>query len=55
MALTVGDQRAIDSDFWRVFSRTGTTHLMSISGLHVTMVAALVAWLAGWGWRRVLV
>lgn len=52
VALTVGDQRAIDGDFWRVFSRTGTTHLMSISGLHVTMVAALVAWLAGWGWRR---
>jgi competence protein ComEC len=52
VALAVGDQRAIEGDYWRVFSRTGTTHLMSISGLHVTMVAALVAWLAGWSWRR---
>jgi competence protein ComEC len=28
-----------------VFARTGISHLMSISGLHVTMVAALGAWL----------
>ena len=48
-----GDQRAIQGEFWRVFARTGTTHLMSISGLHVTMVAALVAGLVGTLWRRV--
>lgn len=52
VALAIGDQRAIESDYWRVFSRTGTTHLMSISGLHVTMVAALVAWMVGGLWRR---
>jgi competence protein ComEC len=52
VALVVGDQRAIDGDYWRVFSRTGTTHLMSISGLHVTMVAALAGWCVGWLWRR---
>ncbi|MBU0753238.1 MAG: DNA internalization-related competence protein ComEC/Rec2 [Gammaproteobacteria bacterium] len=51
-ALAIGDQRAIDADLWRVFARTGTTHLMSISGLHVTMVAALAWWLASWLWRR---
>ena len=52
VALTVGDQKAIQGELWNVFSRTGTTHLMSISGLHVTMVAALVAWCAGGLWRR---
>lgn len=52
VALTVGDQRAIEGDYWRVFARTGTTHLMSISGLHVTMVAALLGWCAGFLWRR---
>ncbi len=30
---------------WQLFNRTGTTHLMSISGLHVTMVAGLCYWL----------
>ncbi len=53
VALAVGDQRAIQGDLWTTFNRTGTTHLMSISGLHVTMVAALFALLAGAIWRRV--
>ena len=42
-ALAVGDQKAIPGDQWKVFAGTGTTHLMSISGLHVTMMAALAA------------
>ncbi len=53
VALVIGDQRAIQGDLWTTFNRTGTTHLMSISGLHVTMVAALFALLAGRVWRRV--
>jgi competence protein ComEC len=52
VALAIGDQRAIDADLWRVFARTGVTHLLSVSGLHVTMVAGLAAWLFGWCWRR---
>ena len=52
-ALAVGDQRAISAEEWRLFSRTGVTHLMSISGLHVTMVSGLIAWLASLLWRRV--
>ena len=52
-ALAVGDQRAISAEEWRLFSRTGVTHLMSISGLHVTLVSGLVAWLVSAGWRRV--
>jgi competence protein ComEC len=52
VALAIGDQRAIDPDLWRVFARTGTTHLMSISGLHVTMLAGLAWALTNWLWRR---
>jgi competence protein ComEC len=51
-ALAVGDQRAISSEEWRLFSRTGVTHLMSISGLHVTLVSGLCAWLVAALWRR---
>jgi len=52
-ALAVGDQRAIANEEWRLFSRTGVTHLMSISGLHVTLVSGLCAWLVSTLWRRV--
>ncbi len=41
VALAIGDQRAIPEAQWRIFSRTGITHLISISGLHVTVFAAL--------------
>ena len=51
-ALAMGDQRAIPGAQWQVFNRTGVTHLVSISGLHVTMIAALCAALASWLWRR---
>ena len=53
IALAVGDQRAISAEEWRLFNRTGVTHLMSISGLHVTLVSGLAAWLVAFGWRRV--
>jgi competence protein ComEC len=42
-ALAIGDQAAIDREGWDLFRITGVAHLMSISGLHVTMFA----WLAG--------
>ena len=41
VALAIGDQAAIEPAQWEVFWRTGVGHLMSISGLHVTMLAAL--------------
>src|SRR6185503_10072334 len=52
-ALAVGDQRSITAEEWRLFSRTGVTHLMSISGLHVTLVSGLIAWLVSAAWRRI--
>ncbi len=52
VALAVGDQRAIQGSLWTTFNRTGTTHLMSVSGLHITLVAALCGWLVAALWRR---
>ncbi|WP_343733217.1 DNA internalization-related competence protein ComEC/Rec2 [Duganella sp.] len=51
VALVVGDQRGIDQSDWQVFNRTGIGHLISISGLHITMVAGLFAWMAFTLWR----
>ncbi|MGC1172685.1 MAG: DNA internalization-related competence protein ComEC/Rec2 [Polaromonas sp.] len=51
-ALLVGDQNAIERADWDVFRATGVAHLMSISGLHITMFAWLAAQAIGWLWRR---
>jgi competence protein ComEC len=45
--LAIGDTREMTGNQWKVFAATGTTHLMAISGLHISMVAALMAWLGG--------
>lgn len=50
-ALLVGDQNAIERMDWDVFRATGVAHLMSISGLHITMFAWLAAQGMGWLWR----
>lgn len=51
-ALVVGDQNAIDRVDWDVFRATGVAHLVSISGLHITMFAWGAALVVGWLWRR---
>ncbi len=51
-ALVVGDQNAIDRHDWDVFRRTGVAHLVSISGLHITMFAWAAMALVGALWRR---
>ena len=51
-ALVTGDQRAIDRTDWDVFRATGVAHLMSISGLHITLFAWVAALLVRWLWRR---
>ncbi len=45
--LAVGSTGSMSPHQWRVFAATGTTHLMAISGLHITMVASLMGWLGG--------
>ena len=51
-ALVTGDQGAIERADWDIFRATGVAHLMSISGLHITMFAWVAAALVGWLWRR---
>ena len=46
VALAIGDQRAIPEEQWTVFNRTGISHLVSISGLHVTVFAAFAGGIA---------
>jgi competence protein ComEC len=50
IALSIGDQAAISARWWEIFNRTGVGHLMSISGLHITMLAGMAGGLA----RRLL-
>lgn len=52
-ALVMGDDSGIAANDWQLFLRTGTSHLMSISGLHITMLSGLVFALASFMWRRV--
>ncbi len=52
-ALVMGDDSQIRVDDWQVFLRTGTSHLMSISGLHITMLSGLAFGLMSFIWRRI--
>jgi len=52
VALVVGDQNSIPPAQWTLFRTTGVTHLMSISGLHVTLFSSLVFLLVQAAWRR---
>ena len=51
-ALAIGDQGAIDPADRERFTRTGTNHLVAISGLHVGLVAGFAALLGGGVWRH---
>jgi competence protein ComEC len=51
-ALAVGDQGAIERDDWDLYRNTGVAHLVSISGLHITMFAWFTGALVQWLWRR---
>jgi competence protein ComEC len=51
-ALTIGDGNSITPDQWEVFRKTGTTHLVVISGSHIGLIAGLVYFLVLklWAW-----
>ncbi|MDD2768742.1 MAG: DNA internalization-related competence protein ComEC/Rec2 [Methylococcus sp.] len=46
-ALVMGDDSAISHDQWEVLRRTGTAHLIAISGSHISLIALLAYGLAG--------
>lgn len=43
IALVMGDQAAITQEDWTLFNRAGLTHLVSISGTHITMLSSLLS------------
>ena len=43
--LSVGLQDALSAAQWRELARSGTSHLMAISGMHIGMFALLAGWL----------
>ncbi len=45
MALALGDKRDIDTDLRAEFSRSGVAHLLAVSGLHITLIAAALTFL----------
>ncbi|WP_019593121.1 DNA internalization-related competence protein ComEC/Rec2 [Thioalkalivibrio sp. ALM2T] len=49
-ALVIGDRQGMTAQEWQAFLRTGTNHLMAISGLHVGLVAGFVGLLSGFIW-----
>ncbi|MCK9635430.1 MAG: DNA internalization-related competence protein ComEC/Rec2 [Methylobacter tundripaludum] len=51
-ALTIGDGNSITQQQWEVFRKTGTTHLVVISGSHIGLIAGLVYFLVLklWAW-----
>ena len=44
--LAVGLQDALSREQWRELARSGTSHLMAISGMHIGMFALAAAWVA---------
>lgn len=51
-ALTIGDRNAITPAQWEILRATGTSHLMAISGLHISLVSGLVFLLMRIAWAR---
>lgn len=52
IALTIGYTDGITQPQWQVLKKTGTLHLIAISGSHISLVAGLVYLLVRWGWAR---
>jgi competence protein ComEC len=51
-ALAIGESRSIPDWQWEILTRTGTGHLISISGLHVSLIAGLLFAAVRYGWSR---
>jgi competence protein ComEC len=50
LALLIGDKSEISQTQWQVFRKTGTSHLIAISGLHIGLIAGLVFFITRWLW-----
>ena len=51
-ALTIGLTNHIDKKSWDLFRRTGTTHLIDISGEHIALITGISYWLIKLIWKN---
>lgn len=51
-ALVIGDRSDINPLTWQILQKTGTVHLMAISGLHIGLIAGFVFALVRFIWSR---
>ncbi|OGT98043.1 MAG: DNA internalization-related competence protein ComEC/Rec2, partial [Gammaproteobacteria bacterium RIFOXYB2_FULL_38_6] len=51
-ALSVGYRGNLPDNVWQSFQRTGTNHLVAISGLHIGLITAMIYFLVSWLWRQ---
>lgn len=51
-ALTIGETSGFERQDWETFTRTGTSHLIAISGLNVGLIAGVCMLLVRWSWSR---
>lgn len=52
LALAIGDQNSVSPADWDMFKISGIVHLVSISGSHITLIAALGGFTMLFLWRR---
>ena len=52
VALVIGDERGVGQSDWNVVNRSGISHLVAVSGLHITLIAGMFARLVYWVWCR---
>ena len=52
LALSLGERSALSSKQKNILTRTGTAHLIAISGLHLSLVAGIIFLIARFIWSR---
>ena len=50
VALANGDSGGVNNAQWDIFRRTGTLHLVAISGLHISLIGGIGFFLGRWLW-----
>ncbi|HEX5047753.1 MAG TPA: DNA internalization-related competence protein ComEC/Rec2 [Gammaproteobacteria bacterium] len=51
-ALAIGERHLFSDEHWADFRRTGTSHLVAVSGTHVGLFGAVVFFVLRWLWIR---
>jgi competence protein ComEC len=51
-ALALGERFRFTEQHWADFRRTGTSHLVAVSGMHVALLGIIVFVLVRWAWLR---